>query len=199
MSDYSDVIRAHRRDHLTKPNSLPTGVHRYFESTLLPLPIEQVFDFFSKAENLQAITPPELSFRIKTPLPIVMRQGLLIDYDLKMSGIPFGWRTRITHWEPPYVFADEQLKGPYAVWFHTHTFADEGGKTRMDDEVLYKLPLWPFGAASSPCSPSFPLSRPMPLPHFASSSAAALRPTALATMITPPSLATGNHCSLGRA
>ena len=132
MSDYSDVIRAHRRDHLAKPNSLPTGVHRYFESTLLPLPIEQVFEFFSKAENLQAITPPELSFRIKTPLPIAMKQGTLIDYDLKMSGIPFGWRTRITHWDPPYAFADE------------------GGKTRMDDEVLYKLPLWPFGEVAYP-------------------------------------------------
>lgn len=150
VSDYSDVIRAHRRDHLAKPNSLPTGVHRYFESTLLPLPIEQVFAFFSKAENLQAITPPELSFRIKTPLPIVMKQGALIDYDLKLSGIPFGWRTRITHWEPPYAFADEQLKGPYAVWFHTHTFADEGGRTRMDDEVLYKLPLWPLGEVGYP-------------------------------------------------
>lgn len=150
VSDYSDVIRAHRRDHLAKPNSLPRGVHRYFESTLLPLPVEQVFEFFSKAENLQAITPPELSFRIKTPLPIVMRQGTLIDYSLSLNGIPFGWRTRITHWEPPYVFADEQLKGPYAVWFHTHTFSDEGGKTRMDDEVLYKLPLWPFGEVAYP-------------------------------------------------
>ena len=150
MSDYSEVIRAHRRDHLAKPHSLPTGVHRYFESTLLPLPVEQVFDFFSKAENLQAITPPELSFRIKTPLPIVMRQGALIDYNLKMSGVPFGWRTRITHWEPPYAFADEQIKGPYAVWFHTHTFADEGGRTRMDDEVLYKLPLWPLGEVAYP-------------------------------------------------
>jgi ligand-binding SRPBCC domain-containing protein len=138
-------VRLQRRH----PRPSPRPPHEA-ESTLLPLPIEQVFDFFSKAENLQAITPPELSFRIKTPLPIVMRQGLLIDYDLKMSGIPFGWRTRITHWEPPYVFADEQLKGPYAVWFHTHTFADEGGKTRMDDEVLYKLPLWPFGEVAYP-------------------------------------------------
>jgi ligand-binding SRPBCC domain-containing protein len=79
-----------------------------------------------------------------------MKQGTLIDYSLSLNGVPFGWRTRITHWDPPYAFADEQLKGPYAVWFHTHTFADEGGKTRMDDEVLYKLPLWPFGEVAYP-------------------------------------------------
>ena len=64
---------------------------------MLPMPIEKVFEFFSKAENLQAITPPELQFKIKTPLPIVMGQGTLIDYNLKLNGIPFGWRTRITH------------------------------------------------------------------------------------------------------
>ncbi len=150
VSDYSEVIRAYRRDHLAKPNALPSGVHRYFESTLLPLPIEQVFEFFSKIDNLEAITPPELQFVIKTPRPVVMGQGTLIDYSLKLNGIPFGWRTRITHWEPPYAFADEQLKGPYAVWFHTHTFADEGGRTRMDDEVLYKLPLWPVGEVAYP-------------------------------------------------
>lgn len=150
MSDYSEVIRKHRRDHLSTPNSLPRGVHRYFESTLLALPIERVFDFFSKAENLEAITPPELQFRITTPLPIAMTQGTLIDYRLKLNGVSFGWRTRISAWDPPYAFVDEQLKGPYAVWHHTHTFADEGGKTRMDDEVLYKLPLWPLGEVAYP-------------------------------------------------
>lgn len=145
VADYSEVIRQNRRDHLAKPNSHPRGVHRYFESTLLPFPIERVFEFFSKPENLAAITPPEMQFRIVTPLPIVMGQGTLIDYRLKVFGFPMGWRTRITHWDPPYAFADEQLRGPYALWLHTHNFADEGGKTRMDDEVLYKMPLWPLG------------------------------------------------------
>ncbi|NBX35472.1 CDP-paratose 2-epimerase, partial [bacterium] len=93
---------------------------------------------------------PELQFRIMTPMPIVMGQGTLIDYRLKLNGVAFGWRTRIAAWDPPYAFVDEQLKGPYAVWHHTHTFADEGGKTRMDDEVLYKLPLWPLGEVAYP-------------------------------------------------
>ena len=95
MADYSEVLRKHRRDHLSTPHSLPRGVHRYFESTVLALPIEKVFEFFSKAENLEAITPPELSFWITSPLPIVMGQGTLIDYRLKLNGVTFGWRTRI--------------------------------------------------------------------------------------------------------
>jgi ligand-binding SRPBCC domain-containing protein len=150
VADYSEVIRKHRRDHLSTPSSLPRGVPRACESTLLALPIEQVFAFFSKAENLEAITPAELAFRIETPLPIVMGQGTLIDYRLKLNGVSFAWRTRITAWDPPYAFVDEQLKGPYAAWLHTHTFSDEGGKTRMDDEVLYKLPLWPLGEVAYP-------------------------------------------------
>ena len=150
MSDYSEVIRNHRRDHLSRPKSLPRGVHRFFETAVLPLPVDKVFDFFSRAENLQAITPPELDFRILTPTPIDMRVGTLIDYRLKLNGVPFGWRTRIAHWDPPYGFVDEQLKGPYALWQHTHTFADEGGRTRMDDEVLWRLPLWPLGEVAYP-------------------------------------------------
>ena len=150
MTNYTKVIQANRRDHLANPKSLPTGVHRFFESTMIPLPIEQVFEFFSKAENLQKITPPELDFRILTPLPIVMGQGTLINYKLKLHGIPFGWRTRIVHWDPPHAFADQQLKGPYSVWLHYHNFYDEGGKTRMDDEVLYRLPLWPIGEIAHP-------------------------------------------------
>ncbi|MEY4271525.1 MAG: hypothetical protein RL250_391, partial [Verrucomicrobiota bacterium] len=90
MADYSEVIRKHRRDHLSTPNSLPRGVHRYFESNLLALPVEQVFEFFSKAENLEAITPAELEFKILTPRPIVMGQGTLIDYRLKLNGVAFG-------------------------------------------------------------------------------------------------------------
>ena len=115
-------------------------------SLQLAAPRARVFDFFSRAENLGLITPPEMEFRIITPLPIEMRAGALIDYRIGLHGIPMTWRTRITHWVPGVEFEDEQLKGPYAKWVHRHSFRDDGaGGTIVDDEVRYRLPFGVLG------------------------------------------------------
>jgi ligand-binding SRPBCC domain-containing protein len=124
--------------------------HTYKTEILLPKPINEVFAFFSDAGNLQRITPPTLHFKILTPLPITMREGALIDYELRLMGIPFRWRTRINKWDPPHQFADEQLKGPYALWYHTHTFTPVDGGTLMRDVVRYRLPLGLLGLPGLP-------------------------------------------------
>lgn len=111
----------------------------------VPRPRPEVFAFFADAGNLQRITPPWVDFRITSPLPIDMRPGALIDYRLKVHGIPIQWRTEITVWDPPAIFVDTQLRGPYWRWVHTHQFREAPGGTYVDDEVDYAVPGgWPI-------------------------------------------------------
>jgi ligand-binding SRPBCC domain-containing protein len=125
-------------------------IHIFRSSMIIPCPVSGVFAFFSDAANLQRITPPELRFQILTPAPIDMGQGARIDYRLQLCGIPFKWSTLITRWEPPYRFVDVQTKGPYRHWAHTHRFSEQKDGTKMTDEVVYQLPLWPLGEITYP-------------------------------------------------
>lgn len=120
--------------------------HILTRNLTLDLPRKKVFDFFADAENLERITPPELEFKIITEQPFEIKQGSLIDYKLKMRGIPLTWRTLISVWNPPYQFVDEALKSPYRQWIHKHTFTElESNKTLIEDQVKYRLPFEPFG------------------------------------------------------
>lgn len=120
-------------------------------SLTLPLPRAQVFAFYADAANLGRITPPELNFKILTPLPIAMHPGTLIEYRLKLFDVPFHWVTEIREWNPPDGFVDAQKKGPYRQWLHRHIFRDSpDGGTVIDDEVRYQLPLIPIGEAAFP-------------------------------------------------
>ena len=118
----------------------------HFESTLwVPRPRGEVFAFFSNAANLEALTPPWLHFQILNP-GIVIAPGARIDYRLKLHGLPLTWQSEISRWDPPTSFVDEQRKGPYRRWVHTHTFADERGGTRVGDAVDFEVPFaWLVG------------------------------------------------------
>lgn len=123
--------------------------HILKRSLTLNLPRERVFLFFADAGNLERITPPELNFHIITPQPIDIKKGALIDYKLKLRGLPLVWRTVISIWHPPFEFVDEALKSPYKQWIHRHTFTEiEKNKTLIEDEVRYRLPLEPLGDAA---------------------------------------------------
>jgi hypothetical protein len=111
----------------------------------LPGTPAEVFPFFADAHNLEAITPPWLAFRVTTPQPIEMRVGALIEYRLRLRGLPIAWLTRIEDWTPGVRFVDTQLSGPYRLWHHTHEFEPAaGGGTLMRDTVRYALPFWPL-------------------------------------------------------
>ena len=106
----------------------------------IPAPVEEVFSFFSKSENLNLITPPWLNFKILTPPPIKMEKNVLIDYSIKLLGLKMTWKTEITVWQPPHRFTDRQITGPYRVWEHSHLFEENEGSTEMEDVIRYAVP-----------------------------------------------------------
>ena len=125
-------------------------IHQLSTSVTVPLGIEETFAFFADASKLETITPPELHFQILTPQPIEVSEGTEIDYRLYLYKVPLRWCARITNWNPPHRFVDEQIQGPYKRWVHNHRFYERNGGTEIVDEVRYQLPLSPFGEIGYP-------------------------------------------------
>lgn len=111
------------------------------DSFVVKSDLSTTWDFFSRAENLPRITPAWMRFSIRTPSPIHIQQDSILDYTIRWMGIPIGWRTRIIDWSPPRQFIDLQLRGPYALWHHQHTFTPSDEGTICTDRVLYKVPV----------------------------------------------------------
>lgn len=123
--------------------------HRLIREQTISRPLDEVFPFFADARNLETLTPPWLRIEILTPGEIEMQVGTVIQYALRVHGLPIHWTTAITVWNPPYEFVDVQLRGPYVLWHHRHTFESLGESTRMVDEVHYRLPFAWLGRAAN--------------------------------------------------
>jgi ligand-binding SRPBCC domain-containing protein len=115
----------------------PAGAQTLDSEITVATPLDQTFAFFAEAGNLERLTPPWLNFTILTPSPLVMREGLEIDYRIRVHGLSIPWRTRIDAWHPGVRFVDRQTMGPYRWWRHEHLFEEVAGGTRVIDRVEY--------------------------------------------------------------
>lgn len=122
------------------PERSAKQLHRLECETWVAAPLDRVYEFFADAYNLEAITPPWLNFQVLTPRPIEMQTGTRIKYRLKLHGIPIRWESEISSWDPPLHFVDEQIRGPYQVWHHEHTFREENDGVAVMDVVHYQVP-----------------------------------------------------------
>jgi ligand-binding SRPBCC domain-containing protein len=113
------------------------GISTLHEETIVPASLDETFTFFADAANLERLTPPWLNFRIRTPMPITMAEGLEIEYRIVLHGLPIPWLTRIDVWEPGVRFVDRQVRGPYRWWHHEHRFEAVAGGTRVIDHVEF--------------------------------------------------------------
>ena len=117
----------------------------FIKQQTIARPIEDVFNFFKQPDNLEKITPSSVGFTILTPRPIKMQIGTVLDYTIRLLGLPVRWTTLISAYDPPHRFIDVALRGPYSFWHHTHTFEESDEGTIMTDKVHYALPFGIFG------------------------------------------------------
>ncbi|MFN8370306.1 MAG: TIGR01777 family oxidoreductase [Bacteriovoracaceae bacterium] len=121
------------------------GESRLVNYQFIPQDIKTVFPFFMSETNLEKLTPPYLNFKVLGKSTDTIRSGTIIDYKLHLHGIPINWKTKIDSFIENEQFVDEQIKGPYQKWHHTHTFIPLKSGTLMIDEVTYKLPMGILG------------------------------------------------------
>src|SRR5437660_6838589 len=105
---------------------------------LAPLSIGDTFRAFQDPRNLSRITPPHLGFQIVSNGSIEMRRGAEIDYTIRWLGLPLRWKTLITAYDPPHSFVDQQVRGPYSLWQHSHRFEETPEGTVVSDRVNYR-------------------------------------------------------------
>jgi ligand-binding SRPBCC domain-containing protein len=121
-------------------------VHLLERSQHVPLSVEDAFAFYGDADKLERITPPWLRFQILDPRPAALSAGTRLEYSLVLHRFPIRWTTEVRIWEPPRHFVDFQVRGPYRMWEHTHTFEPVDGGTLIVDRVRYAIPYGPLGA-----------------------------------------------------
>ena len=121
-------------------------IYRLESTEILPVTLEEAWEFFSNPHNLPKITPPELNLRIISGAEREIYPGMIITYSV--TPFPFvrtSWATEITAVDLLRYFVDEQRFGPCRFWHHKHFFADAGQKTEVRDLVHYALPFGPLG------------------------------------------------------
>ncbi len=100
-----------------------------------------VFAWHARPGAIERLSPPW------DPLQVIrrtggIRPGARVVLRMKLGPVPYRWHARHTRYEENRLFEDEQVRGPFAEWVHTHAFEPvDDGRCRLKDTVNFRLPL----------------------------------------------------------
>ncbi len=122
-------------------------MHTLQNSQIVDSDIDTIWEFFSTPSNLNELTPPSLRFEILSGEDERIHNGQVICY--RIGILPFlrcKWLTEIKHVVPFQSFVDEQRLGPYAFWYHKHSFIKHESTVEIVDTVNYSIGFGPMGS-----------------------------------------------------
>jgi len=127
-------------------------LYQFKRNQVLPIEIQEAWDFFSSPVNLKEITPDSMGFDIISDFEgEKMYPGLILEYIIRpLLNIPVHWVTEITQVKEPFYFVDEQRFGPYKFWHHQHHFKETPEGVEVRDIVNYSLPFGFFADLMHP-------------------------------------------------
>lgn len=119
---------------------------RLIQQQILPVTLQEAWNYFATPGNLNEITPDDMIFEIMSDVPDKMYEGMFIEYRIRpMLNFPMKWYTEITHIREHEFFVDEQRVGPYKIWHHEHHFKAVDGGVLMTDILHYDIGKSIFG------------------------------------------------------
>jgi len=123
---------------------------RFVRESLIRASAEDVFAFHEQPDALSKLIPPWEHARIiqQADISIVGSRSIV---ETRIFG-PFKvtWVAQHTVYEPPRVFEDIQLSGPFRRWRHRHVVTPHKDGAVLHDEIDYDPPFWLLGRLLAP-------------------------------------------------
>jgi ligand-binding SRPBCC domain-containing protein len=123
---------------------------RFVKESFIDAPPERVFGFHELPDALARLTPPWESARVLEHTPD-LKVGSTTVVETKVLGLfPSRWVARHTAYDPPRMFEDVQVEGPFKSWRHRHVVEPHEKGAVLRDEVEFETPLWFLGRLAAP-------------------------------------------------
>ena len=123
---------------------------RFVKESRIEAPPERVFAFHELPDAIERLIPPGEDATIiqKADISIVGSQAII---EVKLFDlVPVRWVAEHTAYDPPRMFEDIQISGPFRSWRHRHIVEADNSGSILRDEIEYEPPIGPFGRMIAP-------------------------------------------------
>jgi ligand-binding SRPBCC domain-containing protein len=119
----------------------------FIRRSRFPVSAERLFAWHAQPDALERLTPPWEQARVVRRTGTIRDLGSRVEIQVRIGPLWRTWISEHTACEEGRMFRDIQIKGPFALWHHTHTFEPDGpSASYLEDRVEYALPMGALGS-----------------------------------------------------
>jgi ligand-binding SRPBCC domain-containing protein len=123
---------------------------QFIKESIIKAAPERVFVFHALPDAIERLIPPWENAKIIQKADISKIGSRAIIQQKIFGIIPSRWIAEHTKYEPPQMFEDVQISGPFKSWRHRHIIEPHEKGARLRDEIEFEPPFWIFGEIAAP-------------------------------------------------